>query len=326
MHTDAFKGLVNVWRARWMGLLTSTAFQLSPSVQPRAFVVMGTLALSDVDDDLLYQMLVALRSAMKNADESDTQCVVSMLNCICNVVPSLPESSRYIGTLFWFAVALLQSSHAPFYMSANELLCACVETLNTQDSFAEKGFTGTLLEVRSCLEDIHMQLDQILRLNFDADFSFSLAAPIFKGIRRPQFRESAIKTLRCLLTTTVATLDISSAADTPVHSDILGYFIALLSVSTDTQSYQQLLQEARVGSKWIAMAKEPANRNEDVVTNMPRVPFEILGCQDSTTALLSISFLGSILSSAQVDDVESQMLFTLLREACAYFPKVVCLA
>ena len=45
-----------------MGLLTLTAFQLSPSVQPRAFVVMGTLALSDVDDDLLYQMLIAFRS------------------------------------------------------------------------------------------------------------------------------------------------------------------------------------------------------------------------------------------------------------------------
>ena len=60
-----------------MGLLTATTFKLSPSIQPRAFVVMGSLASSDVDDDLLYQMLVALRGAMKTGDESDPQCTDS---------------------------------------------------------------------------------------------------------------------------------------------------------------------------------------------------------------------------------------------------------
>ena len=44
-----------------MGLLTATAFRLLPSIQPRAFVVMSSSASSDVDDDLLYQMLVVLR-------------------------------------------------------------------------------------------------------------------------------------------------------------------------------------------------------------------------------------------------------------------------
>ncbi|KAH8118768.1 hypothetical protein DFH11DRAFT_1839273 [Phellopilus nigrolimitatus] len=310
-------GLANVWRARWMGLLTATAFQLSPSIQPRAFVVMGTLASSDVDDDLLYQMLVALRSAMKTADESDTQCVVSMLNCVCNVVPSLPESSRYIGTLFWLAVALLQSSHAPFYKEANNLLCACITSLHNQGAFRERGFTATLLDARSSLEDISMQLDQLLGLSFDSDFSFSLAAVIFKGIRRPQLRESAVGALRCLITT--------AAGETPIHSDVLGYFLALLSVSTTAQSYQQLLQEARVGINWMPK-KDSYNRFEDDNDQLPRVSFDVLGCQDFATALLAISFLGSILSSAQVDDTESQMLFTVLKEASLVFPDVVSLA
>ncbi|KAL5507799.1 IRA2 [Sanghuangporus vaninii] len=317
-------GLANVWRARWMGLLTATAFQLSPSIQPRAFIVMGTLASSDVDDDLLYQMLVALRSAMKMADESDTQCVVSMLNCICKVVPSLPESSRYIGTLFWLAVALLQSSHAAFYKEANDLLCACILTLRQQNAFAEKGFTGTLLESRTCLEEIQVQLDQLLGLSFDSDFSFSLAAVIFKGIRRPNLRESAVNVLRCLLTTAVSTLP-QPSADAPVHNEVLGYFLALLSISTSIPAYEQLLHEAQVGEDWLPK-KDVIDHLEDTNDQLPHIPFDVLGCQDHQSALLTISFLGSMLSSAQVDDAESQMLFLIMKDAATTFPEVVSLA
>ena len=285
---------------------------------------MGSLASSDVDDDLLYQMLVALRSAMKMADESDTQCVVSMLNCICKVVPSLPESSRYIGTLFWLAVALLQSSHAAFYKEANDLLCACIITLRQQNAFAEKGFTGALLESRSCLEEIQVQLDQLLGLSFDSDFSFSLAAVIFKGIRRPNLRESAVKALRCLMTTAVSTLP-EPAPGAPVHSEILGYFLALLSVSTTIPAYEQLLHEAQVGKDWFP-SKDTIDQLEDADDQLPHVPFDVLGCQDHQTALLAISFLGAMLSSAQVDDAESQILFLIMKDAATAFPEVVSLS
>lgn len=305
-----------------MGLLTATAFQLSPSIQPRAFVVMGALASSDVDDDLLYQMLVALRSAMKTADESDPRCAVSMLNCICNVVPSLPESSRYIGTLFWLAVALLQTSHAAFYKEACGLLCACVTTLASQNAFEERGFNATLLDARTGLEDISLQMDQMLYLSFDSDFSFSLAPVIFKGLRRPQFRESAVNVLRCLLTNAVATLT-PPVDEATVPSEALGYFLALLPVSTTLQSYKQLLQEANVGTNWLPK-KEQFERIEDR-DRVPIVPFEVLGCQQPASALLATSLIGSILSSAQVDDAESQLLFSVLKDAASIYPEIVAL-
>ena len=111
-------GLLNVWRARWMSLITSSAFQLSPAVQTRAFVSLGVLATSDVDDDLLYQMLVAFKTALSQSSENETTSVVSMLRCIRNVVPALPRYSRYLCQLFWLAVALLQSSHLVLYVEA----------------------------------------------------------------------------------------------------------------------------------------------------------------------------------------------------------------
>lgn len=326
MFVDPVLGLSNVWRSRWMGLLTSTAFQLSPGIQPRAFIVMGILASSDVDDDLLYQMLVALRSAMRTADESDTQCVVSMLNCICNVVPSLPEGSRYIGTLFWVAVALLESSHAAFYKEANNLLCACVTSLRDQGAFVEKGFIVTLLEARSGFEEILMQLEQLLSLSFDSDFSFSLAAVIFKGMRRPQLRQSATSTLRCLLVTAVSTLVDTPTTEAPVRNEALGFFLALLSVSTSPQAYQQLLMDARVGPHWLNATGVEEGGMDEPVDELPRIQFDILGCHDSTTALFAITFLGSMLSTAQLDDAESQMLFSVLKEASAVYPEIVSLA
>lgn len=307
-----------------MGLLTSTAFQLSPSVQPRAFIVMGTLASSDVDDDLLYQMLVALRNALRQSDEADTQCVVSMLHCVCTVVSTLAENSRYIGPLFWLAVALLESSHAPFFVEANNLLCACITTLNRHDAFKERGFVVTLLEARAHLDDISIQLDQMLGLSFESDFSFSLAAIIFKGVRRPSFRTSAIETLRCLLKTVVSTLPPPTEEDTSIDGDALGYVLALLPTSTSPQTFKQLLQESGAGVAWTR--KESFGQTEIDDGQAPHVPFEVLGCHDSNTALLIVSFIGSMLSTAQSDDAESQMLFGVLKGMSLVFPETVSMA
>lgn len=283
---------------------------------------MGTLASSDVDDDLLYQMLVALRSALRSGDETDPQCAVSMLNCISKVVPSLQDNSRYTGPLFWLAVALLQTGHAAFYCEACGLLCACLTTLAKQGAFEESGFNVTLLEARATLEDISLQMDQMLYLSFDSDFSFSLAPVIFKGIRRPQFREAAVNVLRCLLTTAVSTLPPPTDEST-IPSEVLGYFLALLPVSTSLQSYQQLLQEARVGNKWIPKKDEFIRVEER--ERVPHVPFDLLGCYQPTTALLAASFVGSILTTAQIDDVESQILFVLLKDAALLYPEIVAL-
>lgn len=80
-----------------------------------------------------------------------------------------------------------------------------------------------------------------------------------------------------------------------------------------------------VKGKW-APKKEDADRSNDTSDQLPQIPFDIIGCQDNTSALLAISFLGSILSSAQVDDPESQILFSIMKEASQAFPEVVSLA
>ncbi|KAI0737738.1 hypothetical protein C8Q80DRAFT_1276173 [Daedaleopsis nitida] len=317
-------GLLNVWRARWMSLITSSAFQLSPAVQSRAFVALGVLATSDVDDDLLYQMLVAFKTALSQASETDTTSVVSMLRCITNVVPATNGNSRYLAQLFWLAVALLQSSHMALYVEAIRLLRVTVENMEEHGHFKEHGVTATLLDGRAALEDIAIQLDHLLGLSFDSSFSFSLAATIFKGVRHSALRDAAEGALRTLLSITVrACVEIEHADDgpgSPICQEVLGYVLALIPMSTRVRGFRRLLEEANVDASWLL---EEAIITQDGEDPIYKLPFGLIGLADNNTALLVTSFVTAMLATAQGDDVESAILYNILSDVADAWPEVI---
>lgn len=318
------KGLLNVWRARWMSLVTSSAFQLSPAVQTRAFVALGVLATSDVDDDLLYQMLVAFKTALTQSSESDTMSVIAMLRCIRYVAPHLPRNSRYLCQLFWLAVALLQSSHRGSYVEAIQLLRVTLETMDKQGAFKEHGVAATLLEGRAPLEEVACQLDQLLGLSFESNFSFSLAAIIFKGMRHPGLRDPTEAALRSLMKITVRSCGETEHADdgpeSPICQDILGYFLALLPASTTVRDFRRLLEESAADKSWMAQDFIALFGEDDPVT---KAPFALLGLADGNMALFVTSFIGAMLTTAQSDDTESKILYNLLSDTADAFPDVV---
>ncbi|KAF8638594.1 hypothetical protein AX17_002135 [Amanita inopinata Kibby_2008] len=325
--TCGSRGLLNVWRARWMSLVTSTAFQLSPAVQTRSFIAMGTLATTEVDDDMLYQLLVALRNALFKANEFQTMPVISMLRCLCKIVPALPENSRYLVQLFWLAVALLQSSHFAFYNEATCLLRVTLEKMEGERLFHSVPVHTVLLEGRAALEEVTSQLDEMLKLSFETNFSFSLASVIFKGIRQSGLRDSAEAVLRSLLCVTVrshATIPEGSPGyKEPPFSDMLGYFLALLPLSATTATHHRLLDECRVDDAWIPSAD--TDMDEDQVTRVPRISTTLVGIVDSTTALLVTSFVATMIMTAQGDDAETEILYTLLSDIAMIYPDVVAL-
>ncbi|KAL4251095.1 Ras-GAP domain-containing protein [Abortiporus biennis] len=317
-------GLLNVWRARWMSLVTSSAFQLSPAIQTRAFVTLGVLATSDVDDDLLYQMLVAFKTALSQSHESDITSVVSMLRCIYRIVPALPANSRYLPQIFWLAVALLQSSHIGIYVEAIQLLQAALERMNEHGAFKDRGVPATLLDGRTPLEDIAGQLDQILGLSFDQSFSFSLASIIFKGIRHPSLRDSAAPALRSLMRVTVRSCCEDHHADdgpgSPMCPEVMGYFLALLPLSTSLEAFQELLRCADVEESWFTEELLPMSLDDDAAV---RIPAGLVGATDPTHALLMTSFIGAILFTSQGDDKETEMLYTILSEIADLQPETI---
>ena len=307
-----------------MSLVTSSAFQLSPAIQTRAFVSLGILATSDVDDDLLYQMLVALKKALSTYDESDTTAVVSMLKCICKVIPALPANSRYLPSLFWLAVALLESSHMPVYIEAIQLLQATLESMFEQGNFKKRGVAATLLENRQPLSDIAGQLDSLLGLSFTSNFSFALSAIIFKGVRHQLLRKYAESALRALLKITVQScVDHLHEDDAPGASlcpQTAGYFIALLPLSTTSLTFRQLLDEAGAHSSWSSSDVLSAEDDDDAIA---AVPFGLLGVQTTVDALYLTSFIAAMLITAQGDDTETEILFNALSDVADAYPETI---
>ncbi|KAJ3504772.1 hypothetical protein NLJ89_g7765 [Agrocybe chaxingu] len=318
-------GLLNVWRARWMSLVTSTAFQQSAAVQTRSFVVLGALAVAAVDDDFLYQILVAFRSALLKANESNTMAIVSMLRCMCKIVPAIVETSRYVGVLFWLGVALLQASHLGFYIEATCLLRVTLECIEQSGAFKEASVQAFLLEQREILEEVTSQLDEILRISFETSFSFSLASVIFRGMRHSGLKESAEAALRVLLRVTSGAHDANSEMpngfkDSPCP-EALGYFIALLPVSTTAKSYRRLLKDCHVDDAWVSEAGLSEGDDDD--TGTPCLTPANIGIHDSNTALLVASFVGTILTTAQGDDAETEILYGLLSSLANSYPEII---
>jgi hypothetical protein len=308
-----------------MSLVTATAFQQSPAVQTRSFVALSALAISDVDDDFLYQILVAFKSALTKANESNTMAIVSMLRCMCKIVPAIAEQSRYVCVLFWLAVALLQASHLGFYIEATWLLRITLENMEQQGLFKNNSVQAVLLEAREPLEEISSQLDEMLRLSFETSFSFSLSSIIFKGMRHTGLKASAEAALTTLLRVTSKAYSENSGTsngfrDSPCP-EALGYFLALLPVSTTPKSYCRLLNSCSVDDSWVSDGGPSDSEEEEL--GIPRVTDAVLGIQDASTALLVASFAGTILVTAQGDDAETQMLYGLLSSLANSYPEII---
>lgn len=112
-----------------MSLVTSTKFQHNPLPSR---LVLAALAVRHVDDDFLYQILVAFRTALSKANETNTVVIVNMLRCLCRIVPAFAETSRYVCFLFWLVVAQLQVSLG-LYVEATALFKVTLEYMEQHD-------------------------------------------------------------------------------------------------------------------------------------------------------------------------------------------------
>ncbi|KAK7053933.1 hypothetical protein R3P38DRAFT_3343387 [Favolaschia claudopus] len=319
--TAGSRGLLNVWRARWMGLATSSAFQYSPAVQMRSFTTLGTLLTQEADDDYLYQMLVALRTALQQTNENDAAIVVTMLRSLAKVVPALPDSSRYFASLFWLAVTLLQASHIVLYPEASTLLAVTLESMRSRGMFQHASVSTVLLEGRDALEAVLTQFDQVLSISFDTNFSFAMASVVFKGIRYSFLKEEAENVLRTLLSVTVKPYlhegEMNGVRDT-LSLDALGYFIALLPAASTAASYRRLLKECNIGE-----ASMPETNPIEDEAYAPQIQASLLGIDGAPTALLAVSFLGAVVASAQGNDAETEMLYCLLSDIGQMYPEIL---
>ncbi|KXN84411.1 Neurofibromin, partial [Leucoagaricus sp. SymC.cos] len=169
------------------------------------------------------------------------------------------------------------------------------------------------------------QLDRLLKFSFESSFSFTLAAVIFKGMRVRHLKEYAEAALKTLLRVTVKSErdpDATKAMRSSPSNSVLGYFLALLPAATTLDTYRNLIRECDIGEAWHIDAGLP---ELDAQVHVPQVTHTFLSVSDPQTALFLATFAGTMLSSSQGDDAESEMLYLLLADLGHSYPDIVSL-
>jgi len=191
----------NAWRSRWMSLVASTAFQSNPAIQPRAFTVMGCLAREDVDDDLLYQVLVALRNSIgRFMEDNDSEMLIAIVTSLTKMMDKLPSASRYGMQLFWLALSLVRLVPLALFNCTALFLDAVLNNIATSGEFKGGRMVPTLLQGRLPLEDAALQLDEIYGIHFNIEnFHFALCASLVKGLTNSVTKTTAVRVLSTVL-------------------------------------------------------------------------------------------------------------------------------
>ncbi|KZO99436.1 hypothetical protein CALVIDRAFT_381095 [Calocera viscosa TUFC12733] len=315
----------NAWRARWTSLLVATALRSPPYVQTRSYYILGTVLTSVlmpgpyIDDDLIHQFLHALDVIItKPVTDGKNNCLASILDCLCRILSVLPDESRYPTNLFWLAVMLFQANIKSLYRPLIELMREILNVFQRRRDLEQVPISDYLLDARTALDYDWSGIESHVGLNFRNYFSICLAHCITFALRNPDTQDAA-KTLLYSLLMVTRSRDRDLEPTSLLSHDSIGYFLALVTISTTPAAMLQLLRTARVGENWY-----PAGLFETTPdpTITPILSFGMLGIQDHDKALVTAAFLLSLLKGAR-SDAERELLCHMLADISQEFPKVV---
>ncbi|KAH7134832.1 hypothetical protein B0J13DRAFT_597650 [Dactylonectria estremocensis] len=218
--------LSNAWRSRWMSLVASTAFQNNPAIQPRAFSVMGCLAREEVDDDLLYQVLVALRNSVgRFGEDHNSEMLVSIVTSLSKMMAKLPSASRYGLQLFWLAMSLLRLVPANLFNCAALFLEAVLANISTGEDVRGAKMVPLLLQGRVPLDEAALPLEDVYGIHFTQDtFEFAVCACLARGLTDTVTRQTAMRVLSAFLE--MSSDPTTSIKDVPEGSAYLALLLA----------------------------------------------------------------------------------------------------
>jgi neurofibromin 1 len=243
--------IANAWRARWMSLVASTAFQNNPAVQPRAFAVMGYLAREEVDDDLLYQVLVALRNSVSQfGEDGNSEMLISIIASLSKMMAKLPSSSRYGPQLFWLAMSLVRLVPAALFNCAAQFLGSILTNIGTIGNARGDRMVPLLLQCRGQLEDAALPLDDAYGIHFDEDtFHFAVCACLVRGLTDTMTRPTAIHVLSTFLDMTSRSEDSAPDSQSLAAARSSPYLALLLARGMQEEDFVDTLWWSDVESE-----------------------------------------------------------------------------
>ena len=302
----------NTWHARWMSLVTSMTFQFNPALQPRSFVILGCLAQDEIDDDLLFQILIVLRNELARFSDTNPQLVISIMMCLTNIIDHLSENSRYLKPTFWLAISMIQMNLESIFPYAVKLLHAVLRNLDTYKHFEERSIQDVLLEARIPFAYVYDTIDTAAGLSFETQFSFAVAGALLKGFKYADTRESIF----ICLTTFLEIETKSSKKPNMIDARCLGYLCGLLPFAAKNDALLELLR--LVGIHHIDVD------NFSSSSQLYASVWRVIDIPNNTTGILLVSFLVGMISLAE-NETERLFLYGFLSCAAISTPEVFAL-
>lgn len=265
--------LANAWRSRWMSLVASTAFQNNPAIQPRAFTVMGCLAREEVDDDLLYQVLVALRNSVgRFGDDSNSEMLVAIVTSLSKMMAKLPSASRYGLQLFWLAMSLLRLVPPNLFNCTAMFLESVLTNISTSGDMRGERMVPYLLQGRGQLDDAALPLDDAYGIHFNGEnFHFAACACLVRGLTDTITRATALRVLSTFLEMT------TGASNSEQHTRDLSsspYMALILARIVSTEELKDVLWQAGINPDILPDVSQPrpaqdltAMKDKDLLLN-----------------------------------------------------------
>ena len=304
--------------------MTGGAFRSNPAIQPRLLVALGCLADSEVDDALLYQLVNALRNTLDEQYMRDgNEMILDSLLFACTKLVGArlkpdykgPESA-YLHELFWLAVAILEIADARAYPLAVTFVETCLKALSVANDLERQHLPTYFLGHRKALEPSVNVLDDLVGVNFNRSFSFSMAALLAKGMKSQSSRDLVKKTTGVLFELS-SNQQRSKAADggsglesvkPTISFEVLPYLAILVPIITTSEELAHYLVLAGLnGNEYRNLPIAEVWRklfNDGSVEEM----------LDNETSLLLLSLTTAILASCDREK-ELLLLYTFFAEA-----------
>ncbi|KAI9814877.1 MAG: Ras GTPase activating protein ira2 [Phylliscum demangeonii] len=300
--------LANSWRSRWMSLVASTAFQSNPAVQPKAFTVMGCLASENVDDDILYQVLVSLRTGISRfTDEGDGGLLIAIATTMTKMVKHLSPSSRYIRPMFWLATALVRLVPLPIFNCAVSLLEAVILVLAKSGVFKGGQMTSSLLQARHAARSLLSEMDEVFDIHFNSqNFHVAMSICLLKGLHESWTQASAMRVLFTLLE--VISMSTTERGPTPQNKVALPYVLLLSAHATTVDEWRDRL--------WFAGSTPPMGLAS------PADTFDLTSIDQVEDQLLLCNAMLVVASFTTSDDVVQQHVLQFLLQFATRRPSV----
>jgi neurofibromin 1 len=164
---------------------------------------MGCLAREEVDDDLLYQVLVALRNSVgRFGEDSNSDMLVAIVTSLSKMMAKLPSASRYGLQLFWLAISLLRLVPSNLFNCTAMFLEAVLTNIGTAGDMRGGGekVVPYLLQGRAQLEDAALPLDDAYGIHFNSEnFHYAACACLVRGLTDGVTRGTALRVLSTFL-------------------------------------------------------------------------------------------------------------------------------